>query len=305
LNTVGKVFPDDRDFEEEKAKHIMIEKHVDPNHEFSVPIYETCRVKEFQPSNTAFKCGVLSSAARRTPRQPLSQIIYQYAGKDLQRIITTKRGSERQFKIMLKKMRPILIGLQKIHDYGYVHQDIKCGNLLWDHRAKKMVMIDFGILTPINNIYNESNQYVLSYDYPYYPPEFKLFVFNKTYLQFYVKFLRNFKFHIEIAKESVDYLQILASHFKVDISGSLNDAFKHKCFDPSKVDLYSFGMVCLALYIWAGLHKVQEPTHPKVAALITGLLHFDSEKRLSFEEAIAAFDACFTYRMKGDDKKRP
>lgn len=40
----------------------------------------------------------------------------------------------------------VCAGLQAIHDAGFVHRDIKPANLMWDSAAKRVVILDFGVL---------------------------------------------------------------------------------------------------------------------------------------------------------------
>lgn len=290
-NSVGKIFPDKQDFEEEKKKHMMLQRRVDPRHEFLVPIYKTCYVEDFVASDQVANCGILSSSARRHLRKPLPQIIYKYAGIDLSKLMSIKIPRQDLFKTMFNKMKQILIGLKKIHDHGYIHQDMKPSNLMWDARSQKIYIIDFGILVEKTRVFDNVNKFVLTYDYPYYPPEFKLLIYHKTFQQFYRKFMTNFHFDIRVAGKSVDIIAIMKEHFQVPIEDDLRAAFEHQTYDPSKVDLYALGVVVLLLYVWAGLHKTKKPRYPRVAEFIKGLMHFDARQRFSFHEAIQAHEA--------------
>jgi serine/threonine protein kinase len=289
-DSIGKVFVDESEFQSEKTIQDRIKK-LDPNNTFTVPLYTACDVKSFKNKDNVESCELIKNI-----NQEYSQLIYKYGGISLKDVIKGQ-GSIKNFMDIFVKLRPILIGLKKMIESNLIHQDIKPPNILYD--KYKLYLIDFGILIESQKVYTMQNNYVLKYDYPYYPPEYKLYSNNKTFDEYYEKVIKNFDFDFHIGKKHVNLLEIIRDNIGVDIVDDLNIAFKKRkqTFNPSKIDLYSLGIVILELYIWSGLYiktyktnNFNKKLQSNLVEFIKGILRFNSIERFDIETAIIVFD---------------
>lgn len=294
---VGKVFSSFPEYESE-SKISNIIANLDPNNEFSLPLLDGCKVNSFKNSDGVDKCVLLSNDTIKHNHTSYSQLIYKNGGRSLKQLLSIK-GSVPKLKKIMKAMRPIFVGVKKLSDVGYVHQDIKPHNILYDNN--RLYLIDYGILSHAKNIYHKKNRYILSYDYPYYPPEYKLYTGKGDLNELYIRVSRNFNFGFEIAGRNVDLLEVIKS-LGIDMKEGLTNILSKKtsCFVPGKVDIYSLGIVILELFIWSGLHiKTYKRNSPnkqfqeRMISLLRGMIEFDVSKRYNIDEAITAFDNLF------------
>ena len=170
-NGVGKVFGRPEFADSEKVIMSKIKK-IDPKFTWTLPLLHSCTVDKFKQSDDPDLCDHVVKDIRSYP-----QLIFKDGGVDLQAIIrkTHQLTQDRKRKLFLsifQSMVPVLHGLANLSDSNLIHLDLKPSNLLFD--GKKLVVIDFGLLTNSTELYNKSKLSLLSYDYPYYPPEFKL-----------------------------------------------------------------------------------------------------------------------------------
>lgn len=291
-DAIGKVFDDKLEFQSEKSIQDRIKK-LDPNNTFTLPLYASCEVKHLKKKDNINDCHLIKDL---DDNKEYSQLIYKYGGKSLKDITKTK-GSLKKFMAIFMKFRPILIGLKKMQTVNLIHQDIKPPNILYD--THKLYLIDFGILTESLKVYTINNKHVLNYDYPYYPPEYKLYIHRGSFDAYYLKILKNFNFDFYIAKKHVNLLEIIKTNIGIDIINDLNMAFKKRkqTFDTSKIDLYSLGIVILELYIWSGLYNktykndnFTKKIQTNLAEFLKGLIRFNSIERFDIDTSIIIFD---------------
>lgn len=78
-----------------------------------------------------------------------------------------------KYKMFLKMLRTFFKGMIEFQKLGYVHNDMKPGNVLIN--KKKISLIDFGLLLKKDEIYSNKNlNYLARYNY-YYPPEYYIY----------------------------------------------------------------------------------------------------------------------------------
>ena len=295
-NTIGKVFVDYSEFDLEKTIQYKIKK-IDPNNEFTIPLYNICDIAKFSKKDEVNKCTLISNKENTLTEYP--QLIYKYGGKDLKNIYKNEKGSVLKFMNLFIKFRPLLVGLKKMINVKYVHQDIKPPNILYDKKADKLYLIDFGILTYSNDIYTHGNSYVLKYDYPYYPPEYKLYNHIGSFNKYYNKIIKNYNFDFLIGKNHVDLLWIINEYIGVDVINDLRTIYNNpkNVFNPSKIDIFSIGIVILELYIWSKLYNKKfnkntpiKQLQEKLNLFLRGLIRFNSLERYDINKVISAFD---------------
>jgi serine/threonine protein kinase len=283
--TVGKVFADKSEAAIERRLQNFVSK-IDPHQTFSIPVSDICDVSL---SNTAFrkelaKCSIINNASKT-----YQQIVYSNGGLDLRKHMA-KKGSKTKFNKIFRLLRPILDGLQVLHKHGYIHQDIKPANMLYN--GKKVYLIDFGIMESSKKVYREGNKHVLSHHYPYYPPEYKLYVHgNKPFNTFYLKFIENFSGFPEISGNHVNLIDVMKSTLDMNLVKDLYDVYNSSTSafkTPTKTDVYSLGIVLLQLYIWSGLEDIaaEKNRNEKIKVLIKGMIKFNPSERLNMDEVI-------------------
>ena len=289
---VGKVFVDNLEFNNEKEIQEIIAK-IDPKNEFTVPLYEDCNVNSFKDSNSADKCMLINTKIKTN----YYQLIYRDGGVSFKDLLKLP-GSPTKFLILLSKLKPILLGIEKLNNARYVHQDIKPPNILFD--THKISLIDFGIMTHVNQIYNQDNMYVLRYNYPYYPPEYKLFVYKKnTFPVFYRNFLENFDFIFNIGGKQVDLLHNISSlgiNIETELQALYSKKFDNHVYSTDKIDIYSLGIVLLEFFIWSGIFNKDykdyknENIKNMIIEFIKGMIHFNIDERYDFKTLIKQYD---------------
>ena len=249
-NGVGKVFGRPEFADSEKVIMSKIKK-IDPKFTWTLPLLHSCTVDKFKQSDDPDLCDHVVKDIRSYP-----QLIFKDGGVDLQAIIrkTHQLTQDRKRKLFLsifQSMVPVLHGLANLSDSNLIHLDLKPSNLLFD--GKKLVVIDFGLLTNSTELYNKSKLSLLSYDYPYYPPEFKLYALNNpSYDMFRTSFQLNLKYHQQTEQEQQHmHNQLLRFH---QIINSKNRRLKSKELGEEletligKVDIYSLGVSLWYMY---------------------------------------------------------
>jgi len=279
-DTVSKVFRNQVSFEAEKKLESIIEI-IDPKRTFTRPVYDNCAivVNKKNASQHYEKCEHIHMEGQN-PKY--SQLVYKDGGNDLSNILSHKM-TEIQFKKLIKTIEPLILGIKKIHKHGYVHLDIKPGNIL--HDFKKSYLIDFGLMTLTTKTYQKTHY--LSYDYPYYPPEFKAAIGQskgQSYEEFVSKFLLNFKYSSHVTHSAFEeYLNYTILEQKKDLQ-ALYKASNIETY-TDKIDIYSLGVVLMSIYVYGyNLNFKIIPT--EFTKIIKGMVCFNPKKRLSIEDAL-------------------
>lgn len=277
--TVGKIFGDDDDYLTEKKLSIWIQK-IDPKHEFTLPYLGHCvaQVK----SKDALACEHVDLIDEVDYYQ---QIVHKYGGKDLLRIIKLKKGSNVIFNEYMSLILPVIKGIGLINKLKYAHLDVKPDNILFD--GKKFYLIDFGLLTPYKSIYTKKNTYILSHNYPFYPPEFKAHVttsLKEFVTSFYANFYYMFTLHggrkIDIGSALNKYIGYSDNEQRED----LRNLFKNKRKYTNKIDTYSLGILLLLLYIWCDV------SDSRYAELIKNCVCFNPNRRFTLQKVVQTLE---------------
>lgn len=304
VDGVGKVFYSDNDFDTEVKINNIVNK-IDPQHKHTIQMYDTCETKSnYRSTDNIQKCKTVDMA-----HTSFKQIIYRNGGKSLIQHITTTKGTPKAFEKLFKGLLNVLEGLEKVNAAGYVHQDIKPDNILINKIFKRNTddpnayIIDFGIIEKKENIYMTENTTMLKYDYPYFPPEYKAFVYDKDFNTFLKAFNGNFFYGFSINGKN-EYIKDSFPMLNIDMKIMAKDAFdtlKGSDFSnfTSKVDLYSFGIVLLMCFIWSKIpDKAQalKQNRKRVTRLGTinqlmceylrGIIHLNPQKRFTIAEAL-------------------
>jgi serine/threonine protein kinase len=267
-DTVGKVFETASEYRRERNMQTKISS-IDPYGTFTVAVRDTCVIDtdvSVRDDNQVKKCDLVNI----TQHSRYHQIIYRDAGKSLKYFLRSEKGSYKKFRIILKALVPFVEGLKKLAKNNLVHSDIKDDNIMFLHN--KLYLIDFGIASLSNEVYNLKNKNVLKHQYPYYPPEFKLYIKQHNCMETFIDdYLMNFAHGIKISGKSVDLVYHIKYSLGIDIRSRLKQLFKNRdlAYDPSKIDIYGLGIVLLMLFIWCDMSNVTNVATPREGKVLS------------------------------------
>jgi serine/threonine protein kinase len=310
-NQISKVFKDlnEAKVEEKEAKAVLA---LDPKMEFTLPFYKRCtlNISKTKPDGWD-KCK--HSTKKGTE---FSQLRYENGGVDFDHIF--KQYPKITIEEILPAFLSLLKGLIILNKANKVHQDIKPANMLYSHATKRVYLIDFGLSMPYSSLYQEKIKNIHAYDYPYYPPEYKLYHYmfmhaqkNKTFNEFATMFSRNLrgqprlyqyldkrhgapselKALYHIGEKILDDSQ---KEFKThrNISKFHEQAGKEFRQFASKIDVYSLGITILSIigkahsrYQIGDMSSIIKHVFP----VLFGMTCFDVSKRMTPEKAYRAY----------------
>jgi serine/threonine protein kinase len=300
-NHIGKVF-DNKDVFDKENEIDNIVKKIDPQSKFTVKQFSADKVRKelITKEDEMSKCTTLVKA----PGIPLYQIIYAYGGVDLQE----KSLFEKTFKsqaMLYNLFSNVFKGVKIIKDKGYVHNDIKPENMLYDKKGNRINIIDFGLVTGKETLFTKEQLNRASFSYIYYPPEYKLYAIlntkpgNQTILSRQELTLRLYNEYIKNIKQSTEAkLKLL---FNIDVYDEIKkfvhenytkiiSTKSHLLFNQfrDKADVYSLGMTMLSCYLKMVRNetKMGKAVHVEVLGLIRAMIHPNPLKRYTIEEAI-------------------
>jgi serine/threonine protein kinase len=219
----------------------------------------------------------------------MKQMIFKYGGVDLTRVMDswTTAYSHLSFDDFLYMLPPVLLGITKMFQQNFIHLDIKPANVLYDDEAKKLYLIDFGLLSSPKQIKSESG--VLSHTYMYYPPEFKFLNYkqqrrslNRDQIERVILknvddlFMRKFKKYGYDFDDAVDFFE----------TNNLSN------FDSwtRTIDSYGIGMTLADLYYTISVYRGQKYKNKKfvkeaLQTVITPMISLNPTKRIDAKEA--------------------
>lgn len=172
INVVGKVYNKKKYFDNEQRLMKLV-RDIDPKQKGLIHSTQSCKVnlESILEHPVAYKCDNV----RRSQSQVFYQITMPYGGQRIDKFLQENRKKSLLHSHELRTMiMPLFDALCKLQMKGYVHQDIKNGNILVTPHGKAMV-IDYGLMVRQNNVYKASNITRLRHIYYTYPPEYKVF----------------------------------------------------------------------------------------------------------------------------------
>lgn len=286
-NGVGKVFEDDTEFLIEKILLEKIQK-LDPEHKFTLVTLDSCKTDaNTRPSDGINNCELMDMEKKKE----YNQLIIEYGGKSLETLFLRKASSPRAFLKVFRALQPLFEGLVMLSENKMIHQDIKPDNIML--HKNKLYLIDFGIMSHYENVYVPKNT-LLTADYPYFPPEYKLFDKKnvRSAHHFKTQFLNNFMYTIFISGRNVNIPVLIETHMGINYDQELEELYKS--FDPSsakkhvnKIDSYQLGITLFMLYFASNLH-IEHP-HQGVKDLIKNMIQPNVHKRYTIKEAYDAY----------------
>lgn len=290
--SVGKVFADAREFASELRLDAIVAK-IDKRDDFTLPVIDACTTEDVMRTPDIRKCKHMQPGANHRYKQ----IVYKHGGPSLKHVLATTTGSAEKLVILLHKLRPVIHGLRRVRDASYAHQDVKTDNILIGERHA--YLIDFGIMTARSEIFNVKKVAALSHDYPYFPPEYKLWcVASKTSpvkgsREFERWYERNMSFNFIAGGHSVPLLRCLR-YVGIDFATDVKALYDHKTparnfthLFSGKIDVFSMGMCLMMCLIWA---DARGPLWDSLRKLVVGMLCMDGEMRYTADTVVESFD---------------
>lgn len=249
-NSVGKIFERASDAEEEYNLHNVL-NFIDPEQLWTLSLKKKCMVTKFNKQDEPEKCEHLSNDI-----VAYTQLIFKNGGTDLSELKSkywklSKESKRNKFIKIFISLGPVFKGVANANKMGYHHLDIKPANLLFNE--KQVFVIDFGLMRKGDNIFTSKAIHMLEFNYPYYPPEFKLYakvLLGKfpTLQQFKTSVYKNGHhlhcdpFVLKDIDEQLDrFYNLISSNDKKEIERKL-------IILKDKIDLYSLGVTVLELY---------------------------------------------------------
>ena len=170
------------------------------------------------------------------------------------------KSLEKEFMIIMEKMKYLFMGLISLNEYDIIHLDIKPNNIVVSNGYFKL--IDFGLSNSINNIkhfINRSyNEYKSPRIYIYYPLEYFYYNLSKDELNTELtkideEGIDNFRDHMDIYIEILTFLGYYPKKEILDLLHtykSINfNISKDKYIDIIKgIDTFSLGMLFPVLF---------------------------------------------------------
>ena len=284
---ISKVFNNTNDYNTEKHRQNIVDNVIDPLHEFTRPVIRQCDAFINSSKSDVEACKHISAF-----KNTYKQLIFKEGGEDLGNILKYYQKNNSLAHQLLHAFIPIVKGLKNIYHAGYSHLDIKPHNILFDAKTNKMILIDFGLMTTFTNIYK--TKYIVHADYPYYPPEFKMFSCKqcKKDLNIFTNmFLSNFENNIIINKKSYNLYLEMAKTLDYSIEEQRDDIImlsklKNPLAYTNKIDIYSLGIVFLIMYLWNARAFEKYKGFKKI---IKSMICFNPRARISHVPLVSNF----------------
>ena len=253
---VAKIFYEQNDlnieFNKEKRQAEIIQQ-LDKKNKWTVKYHDYCNVI-IEPTDENKKCSYIKF------REEKLQLIFDNGGITLSR-------SKINFNKLILAFSELLLGIIKMNKNNYVHLDIKPDNILYNSELNKLSIIDFGLSFKIesnkNKLNNDKKGEILNHNYPYFPPEFKIYfkkILNTGILNLDFDPVNNLKNKILL---NYDYLNL--QKYKSEINANIEEEIINlikKCeenielfkinFDEKyiyKIDIYSLGISFIQIYL--------------------------------------------------------
>tara|TARA_B100001094_G_scaffold325480_1_gene379891 strand:+ start:12031 stop:13113 length:1083 start_codon:yes stop_codon:yes gene_type:complete len=220
---------------------------------------------------------------------------------------------EKDFINFMVKMEPLFLGLTKMDQVDFVHNDIKHTNIV--HHKNKFKYIDFGLssLKKYKNFFMERSlsEYKTERIYYFYPLEYLYFYNDKQSIQ-------DIKYTIE-KRKNFDLLRDLYKIFNFDIYDSINDLVIQLLNNEikevnmiNKIDVYSLGLQIPLLF-----YKYSKNQYPYKESFVIAdfynlfkkMINPNNKLRISADEAYSQFSELlqrykYIIRKKSTKKKK-
>ena len=259
--------------EEDNAAEEMAElekiKKIDQIGEFTVQPAYTCdvdleniqnypmdlenkKLRGFNPftSEDQQKCHLLNKDdPDEEPDDLNKQLIYYMGGYNLETMLITAGRGGPDIITFLRAFHNVIYGVKKINESGYLHNDIKALNILYNHDTNKFKIIDFGLLIEIKNIYDSNPPHNILYE-PW-SPDINLSTDIADYIKNFEKSPDTEFVQDAIVQYGIDNLEFKDENFYfTKKNGEIVKEHLQEFLNQSalKLDVYSLGLVMYNLF---------------------------------------------------------
>lgn len=239
-NVVGKIFKDKTEFLNEKRIMKIINNNIDSKQIFTLKMVDDCTI-DVKLDKSRKECKHIKRNGK------YHQLVYKDGGVSLSKQL----HSDYDFFDYFNGILSLSKGLVLLEKHGLCHRDIKESNItVYD---KRMYLIDFGLAIPYEKLYDLDEDIILNFDYPYYPPEFKIFYDIKTITDFTDLEKIKKKILKHVLKSYDDFIDAYNIEKTIDnfiwkFKSISVDTLKYRLINhANKVDVFSFGMVMMKL----------------------------------------------------------
>jgi serine/threonine protein kinase len=305
-DAIGKIFSQPKHLKEERELTQKI-VDIDPDGLFTVPFYGSCvtNMALADPSDKTHMCKHAQNLHVTT------QLLYKNGGVDLKNLLRNF-GSYKDLYIddFIPMFLPLFKGVSKLIDNNLVHLDLKPENMLYNKESRRLYMIDFGLLTPLNKVYHKN--YVLSWPYPYYPPEFAMYSsldielpqimtnFDIYNVSQYIHFMKRY---IDIEKETEAFVNKYKGKTK-----NFRELF-NKVY-VKKIDSYSLAMTFVEMVYYLNKNSMAHFRNKHMfdefmTSVIIPLIRPDADIRMDTKQAFAKTTAILKKHEKSHSVPSP
>lgn len=299
--TVAKIYGDANNMRDEWDLSMKVAQ-MDRDGRWSIPVYESCavRVGDLEREDRD-NCDITKTL---DDNAAVTYITMEYGGASLEDLI--RNDEVISIKEFLLIMETCLLAVIMMLQRGYMHLDIKPGNVLYDAKHGRCYLIDFSLMQRIKDeFYTIDNHSIFEYAYMWYPPEFYLASramnvaqlsnitsqelrnrFERVYGRH--GFLTNLELGIMVA-EANDAIAGLQSHPPLTSLWQILDDKLYK----SKVDIFSLGMTLKELYV-----KCVEEDMDSVADLLDGMVSANVFSRIRPHDAYSTLSKILQKRYR-------
>lgn len=292
-DAVGKIFSDYYDFAEELKIARKIQQ-IDPDGAFTAQFLGQCKTNLL---NTSESEDIFSCEHIADKHQLKDQLMYKNAGKSLFDIV--KHVDIDDF---VPAMFNMFQGLQKLQAKNLCHLDIKPDNVMFDPNTKRMYLVDFGLMTTLNTVINDTPK--MRYNYLYYPPEFKVLGYasmasaqpdTKAYIKEKVE--QNFSliplhdFYKLVPAFEHDLVKFIGRTSKLNEKQLRVELKKN----VKKIDTYSLAMSFMECWYLHESVRDEKMVAGFIQYIIIPALHPDPNERIDLEKILSRYQKFLEY----------
>lgn len=284
---VGKVYYDSRTFHHEMLVYKLI-RHIDARMKWSLPILTTCKVSV---KDVPRQCN------HQSRKDTAMQAVMMYGGVPLDDYIKCGVPTVLTKRLFIRIMKTLLYAIYRLQQYGYAHMDIKPSNILI--KDNRSVLIDFGMVTTLDNIYNITEHInLMKSQYIWYPPEFFLYSMLNENLSLNVNNERTIEsiaeyclpiYSSKCSTHGFVYNQRTLTKAVTSFKTFIKHVLTSKDIDFGKYsetfDIYSCGVVFMSLYEKQH-QRWDEDFNNHIYKFLLRMIESNPIKRISVHEAL-------------------
>lgn len=319
-NEITKFFFKKSDYLIEKKNHEKMEK-MDKQNSFIVKKISNCKII----LTSEIKNKIKNLNLCNLDNDVIYQITYEYGGIDLMNIFY--KNTDKLLKInlfnLLQKFSNIFEGLSTINNNNLMHFDIRINNILYNIEKNKFNIIDFGIMTKINQY--QSN--IINYKpHPSYPNDINILlsIINGYFYKDLNKYILNSNLLVLLLKKDINIINSIYTkktnpyfnqllilindiyfYFKKDMFVNFDFTIFEKIYlkkinlskiykdFANKIDVYMLGLTLFDFLLFIYIHLHNNPSITKIPlelfTLIKKMVTLNPYKRPTIQKATIEF----------------